>query len=347
VIPRGAAMCVALGCAAAAMGDAGRQQSALNPAATQAEYVSRLWWIFVAICSAVYVLVIVFLAVALARRRSGMQKAPKDSTNGPIALEPGREKRVLVVVSGAVAATVVILFALLIGELYTSRAVAAVPGENPQVIQITGHQWWWEVRYDDPVPSNIVTSANEIHVPVGRPVRFDLRSADVIHSFWAPNFAGKRDLIPGRPTSLWVRADRAGEFRGQCAEFCGHQHAHMRFVIIAQPANEFDEWLTAQRISPPGPATDAEKRGQQVFLGTTCGLCHTIQGTPARATVGPDLTHLAGRKKIAAATLDNTRGNLAGWIIDPQRIKPGVRMPQHALSPDQLNDLLDYLATLK
>jgi cytochrome c oxidase subunit 2 len=192
-----------------------------------------------------------------------------------------------------------------------------------------------------------VTTANEIHVPVGRAVEFELTSVDVIHSFWAPNFHGKKDLVPGHPTTHWFKAERAGTFRGQCAEFCGMQHAHMRFVIVSEPPAEFNAWLDAQRQSAPAPQTDAQKRGQQVFLNSSCVLCHTVQGTPARGMVGPDLTHIAGRKMLAAGTMPNTEGHLGGWIIDPQQIKPGVRMPQNQLSAADLRALLDYLESLQ
>jgi cytochrome c oxidase subunit 2 len=213
-------------------------------------------------------------------------------------------------------------------------------------IRVTGHQWWWEVQYQDPTPSQIVTTAAAIHIPVGRTVQFELRSADVIHSFWVPNLHGKRDLIPGHPTRIFLRADRPGTFRGQCAEYCGYQHAYMRFVVVAEPEGRFQDWLEAQRQPTADPATERQRRGQQVFLGTTCVLCHTIQGTPARGRVGPDLTHL-GSRPLIGGLLPNTRGHLAGWIVDPQRIKPGVRMPLNVVNPGDLDALLDYLESLK
>ena len=193
----------------------------------------------------------------------------------------------------------------------------------------------------------IVTTANEIHVPVGRPVQFELHSTDVIHSFWAPNFNGKKDLIPGHPTTLLITASRAGTFRGQCAEYCGAQHAHMRFVMVAEPVAAFDGWLAAQRQPSAAPGTEEEKKGLQVFTSSSCVLCHTIQGTSARGTVGPNLTHIASRPRLAAGTLPNNEGHLGGWILDPQQIKPGAHMPQNNLSPADLKALLSYLETLK
>jgi cytochrome c oxidase subunit 2 len=218
---------------------------------------------------------------------------------------------------------------------------------NPIKIKVTGHQWWWEIQYDDPVPSQLVTTANELHVPVGKDVQLDLRSSDVIHSFWAPNFLGKKDLVPGHPTTTWFRADRPGTFTGQCAEFCGVQHAHMRFVIVAEPKEKFVGWLNAQRQPSVKPATEEEKRGQQIFLNATCIMCHTVQGTPARGMMGPDLTHVGSRPTLAAGTLPNNLGHITGWVTDPQQIKPGVRMPQNQFSPGDLLALAAYLESLK
>jgi cytochrome c oxidase subunit 2 len=184
-------------------------------------------------------------------------------------------------------------------------------------------------------------------VPVGRPVVVELRSADVIHGFWIPNLGVKRDLIPGETTSIWFQADAPGVYRGQCAEFCGHQHAKMALLVVAEPADSFAGWLARQRDSASTPADSLARRGQEVFLASSCVMCHAIQGTPAGSRVGPNLTHLAGRGTLAAGTLPNTRGNLAGWILDPQRIKPGVRMPPNEIAPDDLHALLAYLEGLK
>jgi cytochrome c oxidase subunit II len=174
-----------------------------------------------------------------------------------------------------------------------------------------------------------------------------LTSHDVIHSFWVPNLQGKRDLIPGHETSLWLQADHPGVFRGQCAEFCGHQHAHMAFLVIAEPPDQFAAWLEQQRRPAVPPTDAASKRGQEVFLSGACVLCHAIQGTAALADVAPDLTHVAGRRTIAAGTLPNSRGHLAGWIVDPQQIKPGNKMPPNNLGGQDLQALLAYLGSLR
>jgi cytochrome c oxidase subunit II len=175
----------------------------------------------------------------------------------------------------------------------------------------------------------------------------ELLSTDVIHSFWPPTISQKRDLIPGKDNSLWLQADTPGVYRGQCAEYCGQQHAKMGFLVIAQRPDSFASWLARQRDTALTPTTELARRGQEVFLASSCVMCHAIAGTPAGSRVGPDLTHLASRRTIAAGTLPNSRGNLAGWIIDPQKIKPGTRMPPNQLKPADLQALLEYLETLK
>ncbi len=319
-------------------------QSALDPAGQQAKQIDNLLILFFYVTLVVYLIVLLFLSIAIFR---GRYRKPQDFPAPDLTPNPAQERKMQRVVVGAVGLTVVILFALLVKDSFTERSIYSLPDPKPVDIQITGHQWWWEVKYLIGGPSGIVTTANEIHVPVGKAVRFQLRSTDVIHSFWAPNFHGKKDLIPGDPTTVWFKADKTGMFRGQCAEYCGHQHAHMRFVIIAESKDHFEQWLNDQRKSSIQPVTQSQKHGQQVFLSSPCVVCHAIQGTNARATLGPDLTHLASRQMIAAGTIPNTRGHLGGWILDPQGIKPGVLMPQNVLSPQDLNDLLDYLQSLK
>ena len=219
--------------------------------------------------------------------------------------------------------------------------------KNPISIQVIGHQWWWEVVYPNTDPSQQVTTANEIHIPVGVPVVLNTASRDVIHSFWAPNLQGKRDLIPGYTTALWFEADRPGVFRGQCAEFCGLQHAKMAFYIVAEEPAKFQDWLQHQIAPAPSPDTDQKRRGQQVFESNACVMCHTVRGTLAGSRVGPDLTHVASRISLAAGTLPNNPGNLAAWIVDSQSIKPGNRMPPNMLPASDLQDLLAYLESLK
>jgi cytochrome c oxidase subunit 2 len=214
-------------------------------------------------------------------------------------------------------------------------------------VQITGYQWWWSVEYVYPQPNLRFTTANELHLPVGRPILFKLRGADVIHSFWVPNLHGKTDLIPGRENTTWLQIDKPGIYRGQCAEFCGAQHAHMALVVVAESSDDFERWVVAQREPAPAPTTPAQSRGLNVIERGPCALCHTIRGTTAGARTAPDLTHFASRSTIAAGTLPNTPGYLAGWISDPQHVKPGSRMPPTGLSGEDLQAVLAYMETLK
>jgi cytochrome c oxidase subunit 2 len=320
-------------------------QSALHPAGPQGERFLSLWWLALVIATVVFVLVVIFLLVATLRRRE--ERGALEPTVAP---ELSRERALGRAVSVAVALTVVILFVWLAADVRTGRAYTslhAAGARAPIAIAVIGHQWWWEVQYPDTDPSRRVVTANEIHIPVGRPVVLTLSSTDVIHSFWAPNLGGKRDLLPGYITTTWFQADRAGAYRAQCAEFCGHQHAHMALLVVAEPAERFQAWLAAQR-RPAAPPTDSLRaRGARVFLGAQCVMCHQISGTPAGGQTAPDLTHFGSRRTIAAGTLPNTRGNLAGWIVDPQGIKPGALMPQNPLAPDELQALIAYLEGLE
>ena len=312
-------------------------QSVLQPAGPQAERVHALWRFMLAVSVVVYVLVVGALLVATFRRRP----ARADLAEGA----PG-ERGVTRIVSLATAVTALTLFAFLVFDFSTGRALTSTV--KPSVaIEVTGHQWWWEVEYEDPDPSKRLTTANEIHVPVGEPVQLKLRSVDVNHSFWAPNLNGKKDLIPGYLSTLGFTADTAGVYRGQCAEFCGLQHAKMAFDVIAEPKATFQAWLAAGAKSPPPPTDSTQLYGQRVFLASGCAVCHTIGGTPAQSFVGPPLTHLKSRRTIAAGTLANTKANLMGWITNPQAIKPGTRMPAVPLKGPQLAALVDYLETLK
>lgn len=223
-----------------------------------------------------------------------------------------------------------------------SMQILAHDDDPPLVIEIVGRLWWWEVRYPD---YNIIT-ANEIHIPVGFPIEFRLTSAEVIHSFWVPELHGKMDLIPGQTNTLQLQADQARTYRGICAEFCGLQHAKMHFLVIAQPADEFNQWLIQQQQPVSTPQDESILRGQQVFFEVGCATCHAIGGTNAVSAFGPNLTHFASRQTIGAASLLNNRGNLAGWIVNAHSIKPGSHMPPMDIPAEDLHPLLDYLETL-
>jgi cytochrome c oxidase subunit 2 len=308
-----------------------------DPAGPQAALLDRLGDLMYWISGVVFVLVVAALLLAVFRRRAPAED-PYDAA---------RERRMHLVVGLAAGATAAVLVLVTLVNYAAGRELTARPPSEALQIRVTGRQWWWEVEYRDSIANRWATTANEIHVPVGRPVALELRSADVNHSFWIPNLGAKRDLIPGEETSIWFQADTPGVYRGQCAEFCGHQHAKMAILVIAEPADSFSAWLARQRDTASTPTDSVTLRGQEVFLSTSCVMCHAIQGTPAGSRVGPNLTHLAGRRTIAAGTLPNTRGNLAGWILDPQRIKPGARMPANSLEPNDLQALLTYLESLQ
>jgi cytochrome c oxidase subunit 2 len=250
-------------------------------------------------------------------------------------------------VAFATGATVAILLVFLVYDLSVGRTISGVPERHPLTIELTGHQWWWEATYSGPSPRDRFTTANEIHIPVGRPVLFVLNADDVIHSFWVPNLGGKKDLIPGRTQSVWLQADTPGVYRGQCAEFCGYQHAKMALFVVAEPPAAYSQWASASQAQATPPNDPKQIQGQQVFMKNSCSLCHNIEGTLAGSHAGPDLTHVASRRTLAAGTIRNTRGNLAGWIVDPQRIKPGAHMPPNQLTSQDLDALLTYLQSLR
>jgi cytochrome c oxidase subunit 2 len=245
------------------------------------------------------------------------------------------------IVVGAVLVTGVILTFFFIFSLREMHAIAAQGRRDALTVHVTAHDWWWEASY----PNGAVT-ANEIHIPTGERVRLLLDGGDVIHSFWVPQLAPKRDTLPGKTNLLWLEADHAGRFRGQCAEYCGLQHAHMGLWVYAQRPADFAGWMSAQARPLTAPAGEAA-RGMRVFMTSTCVGCHTIRGTPATGKAGPDLTHLASRDTIAAALLDNNARELSDFITDPQDEKPGVVMPPTQLSSADLSALVAFLRSLK
>jgi len=305
----------------------------LEPAGPQAALIAAETWYLLAVMSAVFVLTVGALAIAIFRRRSA---------------EPRRGEGVVALTVGlALAATVVVLIVNLVIDMRVAHALDHLSRDDALTIEIRGQQWWWEVEYTDAEPSRRVTTANEIRIPVGEPVLLSLRALDVIHSFWVPSLHGKRDLIPGYTRSLWIQADEPGVYRGECAEFCGHQHAHMAFSVVAEPRADFDAWYEAQLGTAPEPADGLPSSGRDVFLAKSCPLCHTIRGTDASGRVGPELTHVASRRRIAASTLPNEDDALRAWILDPHAFKPGVRMPQNPLTAEEADALVAYLRGLQ
>jgi cytochrome c oxidase subunit II len=322
----------------------GGRQSAVDAAGVQAQHLEDLWWLFFWVCVAVWIIVMAMLLIALSRN-----KRVDAGTAPDVPGDPARERHAGYAVKGAVAVTLVVLFILMFVSFRAGRAIDTLSqAEGPLHIKVTGQQWWWQVEYvDDAQPSNNVVAGNEIHVPVGRPVRIDLVSHDVIHSFWLPNLHGKKDLIPNYPTTIYFQADRPGIYWGQCAEFCGYEHAKMRFMVVAQSPEEYQSWYETAQRQAASPTTDSQKRGQQIFLTSVCAQCHTISGTTASATVGPNLTHVASKPYIASGSLENTHANLRSWITDPQAIKPGVKMPMNTFSEAELDALISYIESLK
>ena len=308
-------------------------QSVLHPAGAQASLVNHLFAAIIVVCVAVWVLVAVATWIAIRR--------------GRMASSTMTDRQLLRPVGTATGVTVVILFGILTATVVTGRAMDARHRSEAVRIKVTGNQWWWDIRYLHDTPSMQVTGANEIHIPVGRQVQIELFSNDVIHSLWIPELQGKIDLVPGRRNTLWLEAERPGVFRGQCAEYCGVQHANMALMVIAHPPSEFEQWLHANRAPAAPPVTNEQARGQAIVVHGPCSMCHAIAGTSAGGGTAPDLTHLASRSTLAAGTLPNSRGYLAGWIADPQHVKPGNHMPPMSLTGAELQDVLAYLETLK
>jgi cytochrome c oxidase subunit II len=314
-------------------------QQVLGSVGPQALQIERLWWVMLIICTVVFIAVLAAVAWALLRTPRGDPATPADLV-APLGRGPH------IAVAAAIALCAVLLVALTVASFVADRALASL-GPPALEIEVTGHQWWWEARYEHADPSRSFTTANEIHIPVGRTVLMKLKAQDVIHSLWVPNLAGKKDLIPGRDATLTLRADKPGTYRGQCAEYCGAQHAKMAFLVIADPPEQYEAWAAAERKPAREPTEATQRRGRDLFVHGRCGMCHAVQGTTAAARYGPDLTHVASRQTLGAGTLPNSVGYLAGWILDPQSMKPGANMPANPMPPAELHALLAYLGTLR
>jgi cytochrome c oxidase subunit 2 len=310
-------------------------QSVLDAAGIQAERIEALWWVMFWVTSAVTLIVFAALAWAVTRAR---RQEPHSS-----AADPTLHR----FIAGGAIATVVILLGLLVVTTLTSRAIAGQYDGQALQIEVTAYQWWWNVEYQHPEPGQRVRTANEIHIPVGRTVGVKLLATDVIHSFWVPSLHGKMDAVPGHESTLWLRADRPGLYRGQCAEYCGAQHAHMAFVVIAEPPDVFERWIQAQRTTAAQPQNELEQRGLYLVQRSACVMCHTIRGTAAGGRMGPDLTHIASRGTILAATAERTPDNLHRLIRNPQQFKPGTRMPPLQFSDADRAAIVAYLERLR
>jgi len=292
-----------------------------------------LWWIFLAVTVLFYAIVLIGLAVALMRRRSG---------TGSVA-EPLARTGLLAWI-GVISVT---LIGLTFASWFADRTMNRAVGEAPLTVELIAHQWWWDVRYSNDDPTQVLRTSNELHLPVGVPVRIILKSSDVIHSFWIPNISGKQDLIPGRVNDIFIEPKKVGIFRGQCAEFCGLQHAHMAFDVTVEPRRDFEKWWARSLQPARVPTTPMQKAGYAYVTTRECSTCHAIAGTPAGGLVAPDLTHVASRLSLGAGTYPMTRGHLYAWIADPQSAKPGNRMPVIGLKPGELHAVAEYVGSLK
>jgi cytochrome c oxidase subunit II len=303
----------------------------LDPASPDSAAIQDLWWILFWVSIVVLVVVLALWTYALLRRRP-----PGDEP------EPDGSALRWILVGGALIPAVILIGLTAVTVLTGARISSAAEAAEGLVVEVIGHQFWWEVRYPD---AGVIT-ANEIHVPAGQPTRLRLMSNDVIHSLWIPRLHGKLDLTPGRVGDLVLRPEEPGVYRGFCAEFCGAQHALMGLLVVAQPEEEFEAWLAEQARPAAPPADDETARGRAIFSRADCHHCHTIRGGgqegPSQGT-GPDLTHLSSRRTLGSVTVDNTTENLARWIANPHDLKPGVLMPPTLLQPEDLRALVRYL----
>jgi cytochrome c oxidase subunit II len=301
-----------------------------DPKGTEAHTISGIWWLMCGLASFVYLVVGGFIVFALFRgRRSGSAKdmRMRDGT--------------FIVVGGLIIPALILL--VLGAQVVHASNTLRKPEKNELRIEVVGKRWWWAVSY----PGEGITTANEIHIPVGRPLVIGLDSDNVIHSFWVPQLAGKVDLIPGQHNVLRVTATKPGTYRGECAEYCGLEHAKMNFLVVAQTAADFDAWVVRHQPAPTGPTDQLAATGQMVFMREPCSGCHTIRGTTANGTIGPDLTDIGSRLELGANTVPNTDSYLSGWVVNSQTIKPGNLMPPIPMNANDLHALVAYLRSLK
>ena len=311
--------------------------SVLEPRSEAGERVERLWWLTFWTSVIVVVVVTAFILRAVQRGRKPVPEGDEEA----IDKRPVRWGERFIVIAGLVVSGAILAgtFAFSLSEL---NALARPPGEPTMTIEVVGRNWWWEARY----PNGAVT-ANEIHIPAGQAVEVKLSTADVIHSFWVPQLNVKKDQVPGMDNRMWLRADEPGRYRGQCAEYCGLQHARMVFYVEAQPPAEFEEWLAREAAPAATPSTATATTGRDIFLSSSCAGCHAVRGTTAVGNLGPDLTHLASRQTIGAGLLPLTRENLSDFVRNAQDAKPGATMPTTEIAPEQLSALVDYLMGLE
>jgi cytochrome c oxidase subunit 2 len=311
-------------------------QTALGGDALESSNFLTLFGLFLVVCAVMYLLVIGALLAGIWRARRSSEQ---------LTVETGRHHETSPAFQPALVGWAALI--LTVASFFTDRSNASVARHPGLTLKVTANQWWWEVEYTTHDASKMIRTANEIHLPVGVPAEITLQSNDVIHSLWIPNLAGKQDLIPGRVNDIQLLPQKVGTYRGQCAEFCGVQHAHMALDVTVESRADFDKWVAAQQRVAFAPTTPLQMAGYRYVTTGECSACHNISGTPASGTVAPDLTHFASRRSIAAGTLPMSTGNLYGWVADAQSQKPGNHMPTLGLSPDELHAIVAYLEVLK
>jgi cytochrome c oxidase subunit 2 len=317
-------------------------QTAFGGDALESSNFLTLFAVFMIVCTVMYVLIVAAMLLSLWRGRR---------SDEPLTVEAGKHNSTNPMFQPALIGWTVLILAglsvLTVMSFFTDRSNASV-ARNPQLtLNIIAHQWWWDVQYTTHDASKMIHTANEIHLPVGVPAEITLQSDDVIHSLWIPNLAGKQDLIPGRTNDIQLLPLKTGTYRGQCAEFCGVEHANMALDVTVESKADFERWVAAQQRVAFAPMTPLQVAGYRYVTTRECSSCHNISGTPANGQVAPDLTHFASRRSIAAGTLPMSTGNLYGWVADPQSQKPGNKMPTIGLSPTELHSIVAYLETLK
>ncbi|WPB55848.1 c-type cytochrome [Xylophilus sp. GOD-11R] len=301
----------------------------LSPAGPAAAAIAEVSWVLMLCAAALFTGTMVLLGMALRRRA-------------------GRIRPMWWLAGGGLVLPAVVLTALFVYGMERAPPWGQAPPPGAMVVSITGRMWWWEIRYRDPATGADVVTANELRLPVGRPVYLGLSSREVIHSLWIPELGGKMDMVPGRTNHLLLQASRPGVFRGQCAEFCGEAHARMALHAVAQPQADFDAWLAAQAKPAMSPATERLQAGLQVFQAQKCAACHTVRGVAEGARLGPDLTHVGSRLHLAAGTLPNDAASMARWLAHVQAMKPGARMPAYERLPTtELDALAAWLGSLR
>ncbi|MFN3258538.1 MAG: cytochrome c oxidase subunit II [Ilumatobacter sp.] len=305
-----------------------RPASVIEPRGPGAATIADLWWLMLGLGGTTFVAVVVVVVLAVRRRASA----------------PNRDSSRYWMLWWGVALPVVVVGIVLVATIGAMRSTTGEAGTGADAlrIEVTGHQWWWNVEY----PASGVITANEVHIPAGQPVELSLRSADVIHSFWVPALAGKMDAIPERTNSLVIEASEPGRFEARCAEFCGLQHANMDLTVVAHDPDEFDAWIEHRRQPAREPSTPVERTGRRLLNGDGCAACHRIDGTSAKGMIGPDLTHVGARTSLAGGVLEVSRVDLIAWITDPHASKSGVLMPATELTDAEIAAIATYLESL-